>query len=157
LPFNREKRFPQIRRIDHGHLHHPVAWAEIRDWVEAAKVASVMRQNRVGVLGHYYGGMLDVYSDMTQQAAAFGCHFELVEMCELHALRQTVTAEEVAAKLQVFHKEFAVAPECEDAELERAARTSVALDKLCQNHNLGSLAYTTRAWKATSTRTSSPA
>ena len=50
--------------------------------------------NRVGVLGHYYGGMLDVYSDLTQQSAAFGNHFELIEMCELHALRERVAADE---------------------------------------------------------------
>ncbi|MCG3149352.1 MAG: L-arabinose isomerase [Verrucomicrobiae bacterium] len=124
-----------------GYLQDEIAWREILDWVEAAKVAGVMRRNRVGVLGHYYCGMLDVYSDMTQQAATFGSHFELLEMCELHALRQAVTKQQVAAKLRQFQSEFAVAPECEPAELERAARTSVALDKLCQNHRLGSLAY----------------
>lgn len=124
-----------------GYLQDEAAWREIRDWVDAAKVAGVMRQNRVGVLGHYYCGMLDVYSDMTQQAATFGSHFELLEMCELHALWQAVTKQQVAAKLRAFQKEFEVAPECEPYELERAARTSVALDKLSANHRLGSLAY----------------
>jgi L-arabinose isomerase len=100
-----------------------------------------MRENRVGVLGHYYCGMLDVYSDMTQQAAVFGNHFELLEMCQLKALRDSVTAAQVTAKLAQFRQEFDVAPECEAAELDRAARTSVALDLLVEKYQLGSLAY----------------
>jgi L-arabinose isomerase len=100
-----------------------------------------MRANRVGVLGHYYAGMLDVYSDLTQQSAVFGSHFELLEMCRLHALREQVTPEQVSAKLAEFRREFDVSPECAEAQLVRAARTSCALDALIEQHALGSLAY----------------
>jgi L-arabinose isomerase len=124
-----------------GHLTDEEAWAEIQDWVDAAKVASAMRQNRVGVLGHYYCGMLDVYSDMTQQSAVFGNHFELLEMCQLHKLREAVTTAQVRRKLEQFRKEFHVAKECERVELVRAAKTSCALDALVAKHQLGSLAY----------------
>ena len=124
-----------------GYLQEEVAWQEIQDWVDAAKVVAGMRENRVGVLGHYYCGMLDVYSDLTQQSAVFGNHFELLEMCELFELRQTVTDEEVVAKVDKFNTAFEVSRECEQAEIERAARTSIALDKLIEKHNLGSMAY----------------
>lgn len=124
-----------------GYLQQPEAWGQIREWVDAARVRAAMATNRMGVLGHYYGGMLDVYSDMTQQSAVFGNHFEILEMCELHALREAVTDEQVAAKLQEFAGRFEVSPECEEAELERAARTSVALDQLIAQHDLGSMAY----------------
>ena len=36
---------------------------------------------------------------------------------------------------------FDVRPDCSGEELERAARTSVALDKLVERHHLGSMAY----------------
>lgn len=124
-----------------GYLQEEEAWQEIRDWVDAANVVSGMRENRVGVLGHYYCGMLDVYSDLTQQSAAFGNHFQLLEMCELFELRQAVTDEEVSAKVAEFNERFEVAAECEQAEIERAAKTSVALDKLIDKHDLGSMAY----------------
>jgi L-arabinose isomerase len=124
-----------------GYLQDEAAWTELRDWVDAAKVMVAMRENRVGVLGHYYCGMLDVYSDMTQQSAAFGNHFELLEMCGLHKLREAVADAEVKAKLEQFRREFDVSPECEPAELARAARTSCALDALVREHRLGSLAY----------------
>jgi L-arabinose isomerase len=124
-----------------GYLQEEAAWQEIRDWVDAAKVAAGMRENRVGVLGHYYCGMLDVYSDLTQQSATFGNHFQLLEMCELFELRQAVTDQEVAAKVAEFTEKFQVAEECEQVEIERAAKTSVALDTLIEKHNLGSMAY----------------
>jgi L-arabinose isomerase len=124
-----------------GYLQDEAAWKEIRDWTDAAKVMIGMRENRVGVLGHYYCGMLDVYSDMAQQSAVFGNHFELIEMCALHKLREAATKKQIAVKLDQFRREFEVAKECEKAELLRAAKTSCALDALVEKHRLGSLAY----------------
>jgi L-arabinose isomerase len=124
-----------------GHLHDPAAWQEIGDWTTAARVAAGLRANRAGVLGHYYCGMLDVYSDLTQQSATFGNHFELLEMCALNELRQAITPAQVQAKLRQFQTDFDVSPDCAPAELTRAARTSCALDALVAKHDLGSLAY----------------
>jgi L-arabinose isomerase len=124
-----------------GHLQDEEAWRNIREWVDAAGVRKSMANNRVGVMGHYYGGMLDVYSDMTQHAAVFGNHFELLEICEVEALRNAVSPQDIEAKLQELQQIFNVSEECETEELERAARTSVALDRLVEKHHLGSLAY----------------
>jgi len=124
-----------------GYLGEQAVWDEIQGWIEAAGVASAMRNNRLGVLGHYYCGMLDVYSDLTKQAATFGNHIELVEMCEVKKFRDEATDDEVEAKIKEFHSVFEVTEACEKEEIERAARTSVALDKLVETHNLGSMAY----------------
>jgi L-arabinose isomerase len=124
-----------------GYLQDPESWREIEAWTAAARVARAMRHNRMGILGHYYGGMLDVYTDVTKQSAVFGTHFEILEMCELKKYRDAVTADDVRSKIQEFHSAFEVAPECEASEIERAARTSLALDQLVQNRNLGSMAY----------------
>lgn len=124
-----------------GYLKEEYVWNEIEGWVEAARVQYAMKNNRLGVLGHYYCGMLDVYTDLTQQSAVFGTHIELLEMCELQMYRDAATAAEIENKLQEFNEKFDVAPECEQTELVRAAQTSVALDKLVQAHKLGSMAY----------------
>ena len=124
-----------------GYLEDEEAWTEIESWTAAARVAAAMRNNRLGVLGHYYGGMLDVYTDLTKQSAVFGNHIELLEMCELKKYRDESTDSEVQSKIAEFGLAFDVAPECEPAEIERAARTSVALDKLVEKRNLGSMAY----------------
>jgi L-arabinose isomerase len=124
-----------------GHLKDEEAWSDIKAWTEAATVAASMRNNRLGVLGHYYNGMLDVYTDIAKQSAVFGTHIELLEMCELKKYRDEASEAEVTSKIEEFNSTFDVAPECETAEIERAARTSVALDKLVANRNLGSMAY----------------
>lgn len=124
-----------------GFLGEQTVWDEIKAWIEAARVAAAMRNNRLGVLGHYYCGMLDVYSDLTRQAAAFGTHIELVEMCEVKKYRDESTDAEVEAKIKEFHSTFKVVEACGQEEIERAARTSVALDKLVEAHKLGSMAY----------------
>ena len=124
-----------------GYLGEESVWEQIGGWVEAARVAQALRHDRMGVLGHYYCGMLDVYTDLTKMSGVFGTHFELLEMCQLKELRDGVTAEEVQAKIDEFYNTFEVSSECERAEIERAARTSVALDKLVKKYDLGSMAY----------------
>jgi L-arabinose isomerase len=123
-------------------LHNDAeAWKEITEWVEAAKVASIMFNNRLGCMGHYYSGMLDIYTDLTQQYAHFGGHIELLEVEELAALRKTVSNAEMQQRLELFYEMFDVQPDCPQDELEKAAVTSVALDKLVALHQLGSMAY----------------
>lgn len=125
-----------------GMLHDdPVCWNEVDAWIEAARVAHKMFHNRLGLMGHYYGGMLDIYSDTTLQCAKFGGHLEILEVDELAALRRDVSAKQIQERVEHFRKVFDVQTDCSQAELERAARTSVALDRLVREHDLGSLAY----------------
>lgn len=116
-------------------------WREVSDWIEAARVAQVMSRNRLGLMGHYYGGMLDIYTDLTLQCAVFGGHIELIEVEELAALRREVDEKSLRDRVALFREAFDVQPDCPEPELERAARTSVALDRLVAEKRLGSLAY----------------
>jgi L-arabinose isomerase len=125
-----------------GMLHNDEeCWREITEWVQAAKVAHTMFYNRLGCMGHYYSGMLDIYTDLTQQYAYFGGHIELIEVEELASLRKQVREAEMRQRVQLFHETFDVQQDCETAELEKAAITSVALDRLVAQYRLGSMAY----------------
>jgi L-arabinose isomerase len=117
------------------------AWTEIDEWIEAAKVAHAMSHNRLGLMGHYYNGMLDIYTDTTRQISYFGGHIEILEVEELAALRRDASRAEIDAKLEEFKRTFDIQPDCPQDELERAATTSVALDKLVAAKKLGSMAY----------------
>lgn len=125
-----------------GMLHNDEdCWKEIAEWVEAATVAHTMANNRLGCMGHYYSGMLDIYTDLTMQYAYFGGHIELIEVDELTAMRKEVSEKEIQERVQYFYTAFDVQPDCPTEELESAARTSMALDKLVEQYKLGSMAY----------------
>ncbi|KQM75303.1 arabinose isomerase [Pedobacter sp. Leaf216] len=119
----------------------PHVWKEIEEWVEAARVARIMYYNRMGIMGNYYGGMMDIYTDLTLQCATFGGHMEVIEIDELSQIRELITAEETELKLAEFYDSFDVQVDCASEELNRAAATAVALDKLTEKYQLGSLAY----------------
>jgi len=137
--FNRTGiKFYQITGILENDIHVD---EEISEWISAAKVADVMFHNRLGIMGHLYNGMLDIASDMTQQIAHFGGHTEIIEVDELSVLRDNVSDIEIDKKVIQFNKVFDIQNDCSDEELKKAARTSVALDKLVKEKKLGSLAY----------------
>lgn len=125
-----------------GTLHNdPHVWKEVGDWIEASRVANTMSHNRLGLMGNYYGGMLDIYSNLTLHCATFGGHIEIIEVDELSSMRQKITEEQTDERAKYFNDVFDVQPDCSPEELRRAAKTSVALDILVGKHKLGSMAY----------------
>ncbi len=126
-----------------GVLNNPddPVWQEVHEWVIAARVKSVMFHNRMGLMGTYYNGMLDIYTDLTQQLVQFGGHIEIMEVDELTALHETISDDNIIDRIQYFRSVFDVQDDCSENDLSDAARTSLALDKLVEIHNLGSMAY----------------
>ena len=132
-----EINFHQVTGILHN---DPQCWNEIKEWVEAARVANIMFNNRLGCMGHYYGGMLDIIRSY-RQCAYFGGHIEIIEVEELAMLRNEVTKSEMQERLDFFYEAFDVQEDCLLEELEKAAITSVALGRLVAKYKLGSMAY----------------
>jgi L-arabinose isomerase len=137
-----------LRRLDMsfqqvtGMLHNdPVCWAELEEWLVAAEVAKVLSHSRMGLMGHYYSGMLDIATDLVQVSGRFGTHIEIVEVDHLSGLRRNVTVPEIATKVSEFRSFFTIDEECSEEELERAATTAVALDRMVANNALDMLAY----------------
>jgi L-arabinose isomerase len=124
-----------------GWLDDEASWEEMGDWCGAARVLAAVRAARIGILGHYYCGMLDVYTDVTRLSAVFGCHFEILEMDALKTIWDSVKDMEIAQQRERFERQFEISPECGEYELDRAAHTSFALDRLVEKNRLGALAY----------------
>jgi len=125
-----------------GILHDdPVCWNEIGEWLRAATVAHDLAHARLGLLGHYYSGMLDVATDLTQVAGRFGLHIEILEVDELSSLRREITEDSIKEKLIEFTEFFDIDDQCSEAELKRAAVTAVGLDRFVSLNDLDMLAY----------------
>jgi L-arabinose isomerase len=136
--FNRAGiRFFQIT----GMLHEDYVWQQIGEWLQAAFVKHIMAHNRLGVMGNYYSGMLDIYTDLTLQQIVFDTHIEMIEVDELSALRANIATPEIKARVQLFKTVFDVQDDCTLHELQRAANTSLALEALVAKYQLGSMAY----------------
>jgi L-arabinose isomerase len=130
--------FHQITGMLHGDQH---VRKELDAWLKAAGVAKSLSHSRLGLMGHYYGGMLDIATDLAQVSGRFGVHIEQIEVDELAALRRGASETEVAVKLMEMERFFDVQAGCTGAELDRAARTSVALDAMIDDRHLDMLAY----------------
>ncbi|WP_348266649.1 arabinose isomerase [Edaphobacter paludis] len=119
----------------------PECWREIHAWIDAAQVAHTLSHTRVGLMGHYYNGMLDIATDLTAVASIFGTHLEVVEIDELSRMRLDAPEDEVQRHRASFSQAFDIQPDCSASELQRAARTSAALEQFVKSHRLGALAY----------------
>lgn len=125
-----------------GALHgDPVVWREISAWIGAMKVKKTFSTLNVGVLGHYYDGMYDVYSNMTNLSAKTGARFSILEMCEVEKYREAVTEQDLKEKQAEIDRTLVVDEHCETYELDRAKKTACALDQLVEKRNLGAIAY----------------
>ena len=124
-----------------GVLGDAATWREIEEWLAAARVRAALAEARLGLMGHYYSGMLDIMTDVTLLSIAFGVHAELLEVDELSALCAEVSESGIVRRVDEFRAAFDVQPDCPPEELRRAARTSAALDAFSARHDLDALAY----------------
>ncbi len=146
-------RTPEISLADENTFHSPEAlkaWKEIEEWVNAATVKSSLSNARFGFLGNTYSGMLDMYSDCTIFQAQTGSHVEMLEMCDLNRILQTVTEKDVALKIAEISEFFSIsetdaadplAQRPEKEQLGWSARVAAAQEKLVKEYDLDALTY----------------
>jgi len=129
-------------------------WVQLREWIEAAATKRALRDSRLGYLGHYYPGMLDMYTDFTMHQGQLGAHVEILEMCDLADRVTKVTEAEIDAKVEQAREMFLMPPPGYDRvtehvnpeDLRWAAQVACAEDKLVADFALDGLAYYYRGW-----------
>ena len=119
----------------------PDFWSELSEWIDAAKVAKALAHNRVGLVGHYYSGMLDIVTDLTALSIVFGSQIEHYEVEDILAHRSDLAPDDIRRRIAQFREDFEVQSDCAAEELERAAATSIALDRFASANALTSIAY----------------
>jgi len=129
-------------------------WTRVKEWIEAAATKRALMDSRLGYLGHYYPGMLDMYTDFTMHQGQVGAHIEILEMCDLQYRMGLVTEAEIERKLAEIRETFIMPPPGYDSitekvdptELRFAAHVACAEDRLAADFSLDGLAYYYRGW-----------
>ena len=129
-------------------------WTQVSEWIEAAVTKRALRDSRLGYLGHYYPGMLDMYTDFTLHQGKLGTHIEILEMCDLADRVAKVSEAEIDAKVEQTRQMFLMPPpgydrvteQVKPEDLRWAAQVACAEDKLVADFALDGLAYYYRGW-----------
>ena len=122
---------------------------EISEWVAAATAVADFKYETIGYLGHTYEGMYDMHTDPTAFTAAFGSHVKMLEMCELAALSDAISEDEIKAQTKIITDTFEICDPSIDPltdfvkadDLAYSARQAAALQKLVSKNRLTALAY----------------
>jgi len=126
-----------------------IAWNQVFDWVKVARATTILKNARIGVMGHVYEGMLDMNSDPTMFDGVFGMHCEHIELDDLHVRVNSVTEPEVTRKLDEIRSFFSfpessadpIAGAAKPEDLRWAAKVACGLDQLVNDFSLTGLAY----------------
>ncbi len=125
-------------------------WHEVEEWVKAAGAVRTLQNTRFGFLGNTYSGMLDLYSDFTMLTGQSGVHIEVLEMCDLKSVFDTVTEEDVKEQRRKIEDLFYIsgdspseplAKKPSEEQMNWSARVAAAEQKLVDKFSLGGLAY----------------
>ncbi len=119
----------------------PGCWAEVDALLLAARVVKTLSHSTLGLMGHYYTGMLDIATDLVQVSGRFGLLIDQMEVDTFSARRREVSETEAEQRAEAFAEQFDLDLDCSRSELLRAARTAVALDRLIAENGIDLLAY----------------
>ena len=132
------------------------AWKEIREYVDAAMVTRNLKCSNFGILGNFYCGMLDMYTDLTLFQIVFGAHIEIVEMSDLENHFQAVTDAEIQSKTKEINRFFTTDGDSPSDPITRAptqeqlqwsAKVACAQERMIRASKLNGLAYYYHGYK----------
>ena len=133
-----------------GTLHNdPGSETEIAEYCNIARVLHDLKTARIGHIGHPIEAMLDMHSDATMLTAHFGLHIVQCEANEIVGKYEGIAPADVEAEKKRILEFFdtpdpvsdPISEKLKEADLEVAARVSVALEKFVEAKNLDGLAY----------------
>lgn len=132
------------------------AWKEIYSYINAAMVVRNLRRSNFGLLGNFYCGMLDMYTDLTLFQFKSGSHVELIEMSDLERNMQKVTDRDINTKIQQIETFFKILGDSPsdpitkkptEEQLLWSAKVACAQEKMVKEYDLDGLAYYYHGYK----------
>lgn len=122
-----------------GHYEDPSTLRGVLERVRGYAAAAALRGRRVGILGHTFDGMGDLYADGTLLLARTGVEAVNVSTARLAALISEVTPDEVEALVASDRAEFEVDEAVTDEDLRLHARVELGLRALIAEEGLSAV------------------
>jgi L-arabinose isomerase len=119
-----------------GHYRDQAALTEVRQWCDAARLATHLRGLRIGLVGYAMEGMGDFGLDETAFLAQAGVEVRRIAMHGLAAQAKAAPAEEIAAGMAADRERFAFPTDVTPAEHEASARLEWALRRTLQERGM---------------------
>ena len=126
------------------------AWAEIHSYIDAAMVLRTLKWSNFGLLGNFYCGMLDMYTDLTMFQSMSGSNVVLLEMSDLERYLRTVTEEDVDQKLVQIRSFFRVLGDSPsdpitkkptEEQIRWSAKVACAQERMVRESGIDGLGY----------------
>ncbi|NUQ62980.1 MAG: hypothetical protein HUU20_10850 [Pirellulales bacterium] len=124
-----------------SHLDDPNALGPLADFFAAAAAVAGLRRGRLGAMGYPFPGMGDFALDTTHLAATLGCQWTALAVEEYIERAAAAPAGAVAALAAEYRRQYAVASDVSDEDLENTARAELSLRAIVAERKLDALTY----------------
>ena len=128
-----------------GHLQDPRMLAELEESIRAAQTVYNLRQSRIGIIGHPYGGMADHMVDQLALRNRIGPVVWPIEHDEVEDLADAVSKSDVEALVsqeRARYRRVDGAP----SEIDRSFRTALALERAMRTYDMDALGLLEQIW-----------
>lgn len=122
-----------------GHYQDPASVGQVHDLIRAAAAVRALRGRRIGLLGHTFDGMGDLYVDASTLLATTGVEVAHLSFAALARHLEAVLPEAVRISMARDRQEFAVDPDVSEEDHERSARLELAIRALIAEERLSAL------------------
>lgn len=124
-----------------SHAADPGGLTELEHFFRAAAAAARLRRLRLGLLGYPFPGMGDFAVDTTHLAASLGPTWMPLTVEDYVERSAAAPDAEVQSLRETYRREYAVAKDVADADLDDAARAEWALRAMIGARGLGGFSY----------------
>ena len=119
-----------------GHYKNEKTLNELQAWCDASRVASFMRNVRIGLMGYSMEQMGDFAVDETAFLSQMGVEVQRIPMKTVSDLASSAPIDEIAVQMAQDHKDFAVDANVEKYSHEASSRLEWAIRSVLKERDM---------------------
>ena len=119
----------------------PYVVTQIEEWCTAANAARSTRYGKIGLLGHAYPGMMDLYVDETRFMNSLGFYSEFLELHQIKNALADVTEAECGAFGDYVKSHFELQVPTDTEDFEKRCRIGAAVMRMAKETGVDAIAH----------------